>query len=242
MKIYVAIDDTDSIDEGSTGESANGIISHIENSNWGKCHGLTRHQLLIHSDIPYTSHNSSMCFTADIEAECLDLLIRDAGDMLRTGSAPGSDPGLCIAPEERIKDASRIMDFGRRAKKEIVTKEEAYALAGDMSVHLSEHGGTGIGVIGALAGVGLRMTKNDGRFQGKLKLKIDEAPVEEIMRLAPVEIVMTKDGYVLRSNEMVRPGDNLKTVLLDGRRTLLVCRCENSAGWDACTKDQLKEY
>ena len=244
MKIYVAIDDTDSIDVGSTGESANEIIRHIENSNRGTCHGLTRHQLLIHEDIPYTSHNSSMCFTADIEAEFLEQLIRDAGNFLRSGSAPGSDPGLCVAVEERIPDSSRLMDFGRDAKIRIVTKDDAYSLAGDLGVHLSEHGGDGMGVIGALAGVGLRMTENDGRFQGKMKLKIegDAVTVEEIMGLALVEIVKTKDGYVLDRDEMVRPGDNLKTVLLDGRRTLLVCRSENYSGWDACTKDQLKEY
>lgn len=47
MKIFVGIDDTDSIDQGATGQSANRLIKIIENKQWGRCQGLTRHQLLL---------------------------------------------------------------------------------------------------------------------------------------------------------------------------------------------------
>ncbi len=103
MKIYVGIDDTDSIDQGATGESANQLIKLIENQRWGNCQGLTRHQLLLHPDIAYTSHNSSMCFTADIKAVYLNPLIEEAGKFLERDSAPGSDPGLCVAAAEQLQ-------------------------------------------------------------------------------------------------------------------------------------------
>lgn len=244
MKIYVAIDDTDNIDEGATGESANRIIKMIKIKQWGNCQGLTRHQLLIHPDIPYTSHNSAMCFTADIEAGYLDPLIKEAGEFLASDSAPGSDPGLCVAVEERIQDAQKLINYGYEAKKRIITKEEAYELALKLGVHLSEHGGTGIGVIGALAGVGLRMTNNDGRFQGKLVLKAPGAivSVAEIISSGPTEIVQSLAGYSLGENEEVRLGEKLKNVLLNGKRTLLVYKQEGWTGWNTCTNEQLKDY
>lgn len=244
MRIFVAIDDTDSIDEGSTGESANQIIKLIEKNHWGSCQGLTRHQLLLHPDIAYTSHNSSMCFVTDIEAIYLELLIEEASSFLERESAPGSDPGLCVAVEERVQDLEGLMRFGYETKKRIITKEEAYELARKLGVHLSEHGGTGLGVIGALAGIGLRMTNNDGRFQGKLKLKTPGAiiSVAEILSSSPTESVQSLTGYVLGEEEEVRLGVKLKTVLLNGKRTFLVYRQEGRSEWETCTNAQLEDY
>ena len=46
---------------------------------------------------------------------------------------------------------------------------DAYLLAEQFpELSLSEHGGTGDGVIGALAGVGLRLSGSDGRIKGKI--------------------------------------------------------------------------
>ena len=63
------------------------------------------------------------------------------------------------------------IDFGYRAKQVVLTKSNAYKLAKKLDIHLSEHGGSGQGVIGALAGVALRLTANDGRFWRKIKSK-----------------------------------------------------------------------
>ncbi|SFH10200.1 tRNA(Ile2) 2-agmatinylcytidine synthetase [Desulfotomaculum arcticum] len=244
MKIYVGIDDTDNIDQGATGASANQVIKIVEENHWGSCQGLTRHQLLLHPDIAYTSHNSSMCFIAEIEAACLEPLIEEAGQFLEQHSAPGSDPGLCVVVEEQLRDTESLIAYGYETKIRIMTKEEAYALAGKLGVHLSEHGGTGLGVIGALAGVGLRMTNNDGRFQGKLQLKAPGAiiNVAEIISSSPVERVQSVDGYVLREDEEVRLGNKLKTVLLDGKRILPVYRREDGLAWETCTNSHLEHY
>jgi len=58
------------------------------------------------------------------------------------------------------------MECGRRATCSVLTKKEAYPLAEKLGIHLSEHGGTGDGVVGALAESGLRMTGNHCRFRG----------------------------------------------------------------------------
>ncbi len=134
----------------------------------------------------------------------------------------------------------KLIAYGYEAKKRIVTKEEAHSLARKLGVHLSEHGGTGLGVIGALAGVGLRMTNNDGRFQGKLKLKKHGATISvaEIKSSGLVERVRSLEGYILQEHEEVRLGEKLKTVLLDGMRNLLVYRRE----WETCTNAHLEDY
>lgn len=244
MKIYVGIDDTDNIEQGATGETANQLIKLIEKNRWGSCQGLTRHQLLLHPDIAYTSHNSSMCFVAEIEAWYLERLILEASSFLELESAPGSDPGLCVVVEDQLRDVMDLICFGYETKKRVMIKEEAYDLAGKLGVHLSEHGGTGLGVIGALAGVGLRMTNNDGRFQGKLKIKTPGATISvaEIISSSSTEIVQSLTGYVLGEDEGVLLGEKLKTVLLNGKRTFLVYRQAGRAEWETCTNAQLEKY
>ena len=123
---------------------------------WGRFPMISRHQLRVHTGIPYTSHNSAMVFEAEtaVEQECV---IEFLGQYLTRHSAPGPAPGLCIVPQLRPNAQEALIFYGRRAKQEVLTKDEAYALAKDIGAHLSEHGGTGGGVIGALAGIGLRL-------------------------------------------------------------------------------------
>lgn len=87
MRILVSIDDTDTIKaEGAevrgTGQLASLIRQAIEDWGWGYCAPVTLHQLFIHPDIPYTSHNSAMCFQAEIDAKYLDDIITFASDFL----------------------------------------------------------------------------------------------------------------------------------------------------------------
>ena len=251
MKILTAIDDTDSLEISSTGELAGMVAAEVEARGWGRHSAVTRHQLLLHPDIPYTSHNSSMCFELDLEKSYLKPFIELAEAMLTRESAPGSDPGLCIAVVDDIADPGLLIDFGYRAKKHVLVKEDAYALARKLKVHLSEHGGTGQGVIGALAGVGLRLTGNDGRFQGQVRLATAEdgtASVAEIIGRTKAGLVRSLDGRVLADEERVFIGDNwLKLVLLDNKAMLLVCRdAAESSGrplrWRVCTREELQDY
>ena len=243
MIVFISIDDTDNLEQGSTGQTANGLRKLVEEKGWGSTAPVTRHQLLVHPDIPYTSHNSAMCFKAELDPQVWEDLIMAAGQYLEQRSAPGSDPGLCIVREDWIKNPSELLAFGYRAKREIITKEEAYQLAQRLRIHLSEHGGSGQGIIGALAGAGLRMSGNDGRFQGRLQLKAagEIMTVEEIKRSSDIDSVETMDAYVLPETEEVVIGPVIKTVLLDHKRKLLVYR-NQSDRWQNCSKQQLRQY
>ncbi len=67
MDLLICIDDTDDIDSRGTGEIAELLAQGLTEGGLARCGRVTRHQLLIHPDIAYTSHNSSMCFPAEID-------------------------------------------------------------------------------------------------------------------------------------------------------------------------------
>jgi hypothetical protein len=247
MKIHVCIDDTDSLESRGTGELADLLAREVEKRGWGRCGSITRHQLFVHPDIPYTSHNSSMCFIATMEEEHLQPLTEFASAFLAEESAEGSDPGLCIAVAERLRQPDRIIEFGYRAKKSVLEMEDAFGLAKEAGVHLSSHGGTGQGIIGALAGVGLRLGGNDGRMRGSIELPGVNGltPVKDILSHPDVEAVRTMEGVSPDGSDLVRLVDKVKTVLLGGKLVLLVIPDESEkseAKWRNCTRQQLKGY
>ncbi len=123
----------------------------LQRRGLAECLGITRHQLFVDEHIPYTSGNSAMCFSAFGHADNLDAIILFGQEFLENQAASGSDPGLCVAVNDSRLNKNALIAFGRTAKQKIVTKQSASDLARQVGVHLSEHGGTGGGIIGALA-------------------------------------------------------------------------------------------
>ncbi|MEI6205728.1 MAG: hypothetical protein WCP20_02985 [Desulfuromonadales bacterium] len=247
MRVLISIDDTDNLESPGTGALASRIASDLEKNIWGKCGFITRHQLLIHPDIPYTSHNSSMCFSAEIADIYLEKVIKHASEFLARESAAESDPGLCVAVIDHLSEPDELILFGQTAKQSVLTKESAYELARRAGVHLSEHGGTGQGVIGALAGAGLRLSGNDGRLKGQLTFD-EPAGVVSVAALRArndIDEVRTLDGSAVTNRDMVRLGEKVKTVLLGGKSVLLVIAADSAsdgAPWQTCPRQLLKRY
>jgi hypothetical protein len=246
VNILVSIDDTDNLESRGTGELASMLAEQIEQNGWGRSSFVTRHQLLVHPDIPYTSHNSAMCFTAALDDGHLERFIEHASRFLETESAPGSDPGLCVVPE-LLDEGETLIRFGRSAKQEVLTKEEAYALAGKLGIHLTEHGGSGQGVVGALAGAGLRMGGNDGRLKGRLEFGSARKilPLRDLMAHPLVEEIRTPDGFMPPGDDLVRLDEKVKTVLLGGKSVLLLApdeRGEDGIRWRTFLRRELKKY
>ncbi|MFH2044391.1 MAG: hypothetical protein ABIK92_04515 [Pseudomonadota bacterium] len=244
----MSIDDTDNLESIGTGKLASMLSENININGWGKGGFITRHQMFVHPDIPYTSHNSAMCFPATVNDGYIDTFIEFAISFLKIESAIGSDPGLCVVNIDKLSGTKELMTFGYNAKKSIIKKADAYELAKRLGVHLSEHGGTGQGVIGALAAVGLRLTGNDGRIKGHLKIESANGIVTpvEIKRQTHVEVVQSIDEGLLIENDKIRLGDKVKAVLLEGKSTLLVNKIDTdekaSAKWETCSKQQLRAY
>ena len=169
MRLFVCIDDTDNLESIGTGALLENMMQEAAAQKLGKSGFVVRYQLFLHEDIPYTSHNSSMCCT--VQTDDRAAFTSFCENYLEQNAAEGSDPGLCVLTDDEALDYTPLAAFGRRAQTEIVTKEEAYAAAQSFGpdIHLSEHGGTGGGVIGALAGTALRAGKEEGRIKGKLQ-------------------------------------------------------------------------
>jgi hypothetical protein len=246
MDLLIAIDDTDDIDSRGTGEIAELLAEGLERAGLARCGRVTRHQLLVHPDIAYTSHNSSMCFPAEIAASDIETAITRCKAWLAAESAPASDPGLCVVVVERLVRPQALVEFGREAKTRVITKSEAYGLAADLGVHLSEHGGTGIGIIGALAGAGLRHSGDDGRFKGKFAIPGDADGVAHVAEITKrgVDDVRTVEGVSLADDEHVLVGAECKLVLLGGRAVLLVRPAPQpgAAPWMVVERRALRSY
>lgn len=248
MDILFSIDDTDMPGTPGTGQLAQTIAEEIQSNGWGTCARVSRHQLFVHEDVPYTSHNSAMCFSAAIPAERLDRIVDFGKRVLEEESIPGSDPGLCVVIRTPDLDRRKLSEFGHRAKQEVLTKVEAYSLAEELGVHLTEHGGTGQGVIGALAGCGLRLSGNDGRFRGWYHFgKAGETiTVNELCSHDFIDSVRSEDGAPLSGETRLILGDDkIKTVFQEGKQVVLAAGHPNAAGntgWTTLTKKDVKRY
>jgi hypothetical protein len=109
-----------------------------------------------------TSHNSALCCVIDTPSEAdRQLLIERGIRHIESHFLEGSDPGFCVASQQD-PSLQTIQAFGIRCTGEVVTKEEAVQAAGD--VHLSGHGGSNDGIIGAAAAVGLTSLGESGRL------------------------------------------------------------------------------
>ena len=205
---------------------------------------ISRHQLYFHSDVPYTSHNSAMCTEMDVAREDLPAVIGLAAGHLADTRVEGADPGLCVACTEDIPRAAALIAFGRRAKSELLTKEEACQLAAAQRIHLSEHGGTGDGVIGALAGLALRLYGFDGRIKGKVEAGADgeRMTASELLEKTGYADIMAINGAVVHGADIITLTEgSVKAVRMHWRSTILVAP-SGGGTWATLTKDMLKVY
>ena len=213
MRIYVCFDDTDTIDaDRGTGKLVRWFEAELPQgcTMWG----VIRQQLLVDPAIPYTSHNSSACMVVEApDANVTDDLISRGIAHLERLAIEGSDPGLCVVAENSPA-LGALEAFGRRAAVEVVTQADAMAAA--KGVHLSGHGGTEDGIIGAAAGVGLTSWGWSGRFVeygGGRRLREwgDEALIGDLeaegLLVLPVDrnVVSPKPSDTLDTQGWLRP-------------------------------------
>jgi len=161
MKVYFGFDDTDDHDSPhGTGRLVRWFQRKLPAGC--TCRGVVRQQLFVSEGIPYTSHNSSACLIAEVpDTSLLDGMITDAVAHIGKHAASGSDPGLCVATEMDT-GLDVLVAFGRHCTHAISTQKAALEAA--RNVHLTGHGGTNDGIIGATAAVGLTLSGWAGRY------------------------------------------------------------------------------
>lgn len=202
MKVYVGFDDTDTLECGrGTGKLARWFVEVLP----PECAslGVVRQQLLHREDIPMTSHNSSLTVVLEVpDATYIDKLIFLGGNHIKKFFEDGSDPGLCVISADS-NQLEILADFGERCTREKVTIEDAVSAIGDG--HLSGHGGTNMGMIGAAAGVGLTHRGNSGRY-------VEYLDVRDLPDITSVNSLISRNIQVMSVNrhaEIPKPEDKV---------------------------------
>jgi hypothetical protein len=157
--ILIGLDDTDNETSPGTGWMARQLAKECVARGLEPV-GITRHQFPQDPRIAYTSHNSGACLVAQSPDGVAGGAF--AYDLVAGLSAPGSDPGVCVVAEDTVSPL--VVEFAKRTTKKVVEMSEAMDIAQSAKIDLRPLGGLGIGVIGALASVGLRFDGNEGRF------------------------------------------------------------------------------
>ncbi|MBC8315912.1 MAG: hypothetical protein ISR57_03085 [Bacteroidales bacterium] len=210
--IYIGIDDTDNLVSIGTGHLARDLANSLDDAGLVRIFSITRHQLLVDPKIPFTSHNSAACITGQITGN--EFQVREfCADFLLNHAADGSDVGLCIVLEESIPE--EIVSFGQRAKIEVLKENEALDIAKKYSIYLIGLTGQKIGVIGALAAVGLRFHGNDGRLLWLNRLREIQGifTIGKYQELVPVDTIVDIDGNLLHPESKINISDWCRPVV-----------------------------
>lgn len=242
MRYLIGIDDTDNLESRGTGHRARMLGLGLQQAGLGRLAAITRHQLLVHPAIRYTSHNSSACLLVDAANGCAASLADFCRVFLLAESAAGSDAGLCLAAWDAVDEA--VQAFGALAKREVVTAAAATELGGRAGFILEGLTGDGGGVIGALAGVGLRAAGEDGRFLWLPGLRETTGihPAAALPGLTGVEACQALDGAEIAPTDTVDVGTWCRPILRGGRAVLLVEPQDGQPGaWRVAAKEAIKE-
>ncbi len=234
MELLLGIDDTDVLGhKPGTGRLARELGAHLAREGLAELLGVVRQQLLVDPRIPYTSHNSPACLMLRARAACSDggaRLLAAATAYVVERAAVGSDPGVCLA--ERAAVGPEVEQFGARCAGSVVRKAEALDLAARSGLRLEELGGTGGGVIGALAAVGLTAGGDAGRFldyAGGLRDVSGQITAAELRERGIGVSCLGRNADWVPARACIDVGDRLRPRLIGGRAVLLVEPTET--GW-----------
>ncbi|HYP57139.1 MAG TPA: hypothetical protein VEQ35_02520 [Beijerinckia sp.] len=234
MRIFIGIDDTDVLGAKiGTGRLTRMFEAKLPTG--ARLWGALRHQLLVDSRIPYTSHNSPACAVVEVEdGRLIHSLIDRAIMHIKELASPGSDPGLCVAREDA--DLSGVIAFGLSCTHSIETQERAKAVAAAAGIYLAGLGGTQDGIIGATAAVGLTAYGWSGRFLefSRLRDLPDPVRVDELLAKGILPVALDQDASVLPGDAMIATNGWLSPRLWAGRAIVPV-RFEDGR-WVALSK------
>jgi hypothetical protein len=234
MHMLLGVDDTDVLGhKPGTGRLARDLGAHLEQAGMAALVGVVRQQLLVDPRIPYTSHNSPACLILDFESDGNGAAARvfdEAARYVQSRAAHGSDPGLCLVRRDSVGPG--IVEWGWRAGSEVLDKPAAVALARRERVRLEELGGTGDGIIGALAAVGLTAEGNAGRFlelAGGLRDLGERLPARTLRQKGIALLSVSRNGDPVPGDVEIRTYDRVRPRLIGGRPVLLLEPTEE--GW-----------
>jgi len=219
---FIGIDDTDNLESRGTGFLSRSMGYAITSTGLGVTGAITRHQLLFDPRVPYTSHNSSACL--EVKSVHPKRLWSFMIDFLMKSCAVGSDCGLCMIEAEKV--SQQVINWGLTAKSDLVDKGMAFKLAKTENIQLIGLTGTHDGVIGSMAGVGLRASGNDGRFislKGQnIRTLNGVKSISELKELVEIHRAITTEGEEVGDDTTINLDGWMRPVLKDGLVTVVI--------------------
>lgn len=223
MRFLIGVDDTDNSRSSSTGLLGQRLGLFLESSGLGKLESVTRHQLMVNSQLVYTSDNSAICVTfeadsskrSEIEMTCRSFILREY--------SAGANAGFVLASWPQI--TADVYTWARTVKTYLINREEAIQMARSARISITGLTGNGNGVIGALAAIGLRFRGDDGRFiwlPGMQLLNSGIYSSSEIMGIVPFDRIENLRGRAPKPEDQIEVGKWIRPVLREGRCVLLV--------------------
>jgi hypothetical protein len=147
--------------DAGTGRFARALCQCVLDDG-GRSLGITRHPLLETQGIAHRRHNRAACIAIHSLLPLVELaeqLITAAATLAERAAA-----AICVVPTQAIDE--QVIEFGRRASREMIEVSQARTLADAHGLLLRALTTSGDvpGMIGAMAAVGLRAGGNHGWF------------------------------------------------------------------------------
>jgi hypothetical protein len=222
MRFLIGIDDTDNPKTSSTGFLAQRLCGYLEKNQLGRAESITRHQLWQSPQILHTSNNSSICVTfegeatrrIDIEMACRSFILREY--------CSGANAGFAFCAWVQV--TPEVFTWARSTKNQFVQREEAIQIARAAGIAVAGLTGSGAGIIGALAAVGLRFRGEDGRFLWLPNMQNLKGVhrISELLESTSIDRLEPLRGRDPRMDEKVMLGEWIRPVLKEGHCVLMV--------------------
>lgn len=182
-----------------------------------------------------------MCLEAALDEAQKQNALNFALDLLEHKCAPSAEPGIAAVFEKDIANTQGLISFGKSVKEIFLNPQQAFETAREQNVFLKELKSGARGVIGTLAGIGLRLSGSDGKIRGKFELKESNLSVRELLDLNFIEAVADENLKPLSPDERVNLIGALKPVFLDFKATLLVKK-ESDGGFRNLSVKELRDF
>ena len=243
MRFLIGVDDTNNPKTSSTGLLTQKLGIHLQETGLGKLEAISRHQLFLSTQIPHTSDNSAICATfeadaakrSELEMACRSFILRELSS--------GANAGFALASWGQI--TAEVFTWARTAKNQVLNRQQAIQIARSAKIAITGLTGSGDGVVGALAAIGLRYRGDDGRFLWLPNLSLLKGiySSSEVMNIAPLDRIESSRGRAPQPGDKIEIGKWVRPVLREGRCVLLVEEVRNNPdfNWRLLGMDEVRK-
>jgi hypothetical protein len=229
----LGIDDTDSAQTADTSALALHLGHQLEHKMLARLVNISSHQLLQSPSILHTGENVTCCLLLDADMDKtrdIDLVCRE---ILHRESSPIANPGYALAAWNQFDP--ELVVWGKKAKINLLQRSDAISLARRCGISVAGINGSGAGVIGALAAIGLRYEGNDGciRWMPGLDVLNGVYTQVQLSQFIHFDVIESEQHKRPAFDERILITPPIKPILKDGRICLPITavKKENEYCW-----------